>query len=46
MRVAAALLAAALLCACTTGQPPASAGQSDLHPELRILRGMEFVPNG
>ena len=46
MRLAAALLAATLLCACTTGQPPASAGQSELHPELRILRGMEFLPSG
>ena len=45
MRLAAALIAAVLLCACTTDQPPA-AGQTDLHPELRILRGMEFLPSG
>ena len=45
MRLAAALLAAALLCACTTDQP-APAGPTELHPELRILRGMEFLPNG
>jgi hypothetical protein len=45
MRVAAALLTATLLCACTAASPP-PAGQADLHPELRILRGMEFLPNG
>ena len=44
MRLAAALLAAALLAACNTAPPPA--GQQEMHPDLRILRGMEFLPSG
>jgi hypothetical protein len=44
MRLATALCAAALLAACTSAPPPA--GRPELHPDLRILRGMEFVPNG
>lgn len=43
MRLAAILLAL-LLGACNAAPPPAA--QNELAPELRILRGMEFVPNG